>query len=88
MAAPEVLLVFGRWHCLQLAAVTCLGDGEPAVVQRFLALGGAVALQAVDPGRVVPAHLILVDDRRRLLAVALGALSGRPDQRRHSPVTS
>ena len=70
------------WHCLQLAAVTFLAMMKPAVVHRLLPLDGPVAVQAVDPGRVVPAHLELVDDRRGLLAVALGALAGRPDQRR------
>ena len=82
VAAPQELLVLGRVALLAVGRRELLRDREPAVVERLLALGRLVAVQAVDPGRVVLAHLVLVDHRRGLAAVALGALAGRAHQGR------
>ena len=51
------------------------GDREAFVVHRLLPLGRLMAIEAIDSDGTVPAHLVLVHDRGRLVAMALGALT-------------
>ena len=80
MTAPEELVVFRRVTLRAILRRQRSGNHKAAVLQRRLAFLRRMTLQAIDALRGVDARFVLMDDRRRLRAVAFRAFPGRADE--------
>src|SRR5262245_23551187 len=81
VSAARILLVLRGVALRAVLRGQSLGDGEAAMLERFLSRRGLMAIETVDPFRGVLAALELDDDRRGLAPMTLGALTRRFDER-------
>jgi hypothetical protein len=82
MAAAQILAILVGVALATVGGGQRLGDGKASVRQRLLALDGLVAIQAGHAHLHVATALELVDDGRRLAAMALRALARGADEGR------
>ena len=79
MAAMQKLLIDALVAAAAVAGRQLRDNREPVMFLALLSSRGLVAVETADAALRVPAHLVLVDDGILLVAVALGALAGRPN---------